>query len=110
MKYETILREKLTTGLAPAHLELLNESPAHGLPASAEKHFRVVAVSEKFSGLSRVERHRLVHGLLADELRTHVHALAVQAFTVPEWAARGGTTFNSPACLGGGKREGVGRG
>lgn len=110
MKYETLLREKLIAGLAPANLELLNESPAHGLPASAEKHFRVVAVSEKFVGLSRVERHRLVHLLLVEELRTHVHALSVQAFTSEEWKARGSATFASPACLGGGKREGVGRG
>ena len=105
MVYETRLRTKLDLRLSPVHLEILNESPGHGLPASAEKHFRVLAVSAAFAGLSRVDRHRLVHDTVAEELREHVHALAVQAFTPEEWAARGGETFSSPACLGGGKRE-----
>ena len=110
MKYETLLRDKLTVGLECEHLELVNESPNHGLPASAEKHFRVVAVSAKFTGASRIERHRLVHGLVAAELRDHVHALSVQAFTPEEWAKREGATHDSPECLHGGKPEGAGRG
>lgn len=104
MSVESVLHKKLSAALAPTHLELLNESPNHGLPASAEKHFRVVVVSARFSGLSRVERHRLVHDTLTEELRNHVHALSVQAFTEDEWSKRGGSTFTSPACLGGGKR------
>lgn len=103
---ESSLREKLMNRLQPVHMELLNESPMHGLPASAEKHFRVVAVSEAFSGLSRVERHRLVMDTCAAELKAHVHALSVQAYTPEEWRAKGGQTFDSPECLGGGKREG----
>src|SRR4051812_5967513 len=106
-KYELILQAKLTAGLGPSHLELLNESPNHGLPVEAEKHFRVVVVSEKFGGLSRVERHRLVQNTLAEELRTHIHALSVQAFTPEEWSAKNGQTFDSPECLGGGKRHGM---
>lgn len=102
---ETQLRLKLSQHLQPVHLELLNESPQHGLLASAEKHFRVVVVSENFASLSRVERHRLVHEIVAQELREHVHALSVQAFTPEEWQKRGGETFSSPECLGGGKKE-----
>lgn len=106
---ENKLREKLEHQLRPVHLELLNESPNHGLPLAAEKHFRIVAVAEIFSRLSRVERHRLVHDAVAEELSTHVHALSVQAFTPEEWAKKNGETFSSPECLGGGKREGIGR-
>lgn len=102
---ERILREKLSSLLAPSVLEITNESPQHGLPLAAEKHFRVVAVSEFFAGLSRVERHRRVHQILAEELKTQVHALSVQAFTPSEWRARGEQTHSSPACLGGGKKE-----
>jgi stress-induced morphogen len=105
--YELILISKLTARLTPAHLEILNESPQHGLPVEAEKHFRVVAVSAAFEGLSRVERHRLVHDTVAEELRTHIHALSVQAFTLAEWTAREGKTLSSPECLGGGKRHGM---
>jgi BolA family transcriptional regulator, general stress-responsive regulator len=104
---EEILRAKLVAGLSPVFLELTNESPMHGLPLSAEKHFRVVAVSAKFAGLSRVDRHRLVNELVADELKTHVHAFSIQGYTPEEWAARGGETFESPECLGGGKKHGM---
>jgi BolA protein len=93
-----VIREKLSSMLSPSHMELVNESPAHGLPEEAEKHFRVVAVSEAFVDLSRVERHRQVHAILVDELRDHVHALSVQAFTPAEWRARGGDTHASPEC------------
>lgn len=105
MKIQSALESKLTEALAPSHLEILNESEGHGLPRSAEKHFKVVAVSEAFKDLSRIERHRKVHDIVAQELRDHVHALSVQAFTPEEWQKRGGATHESPACLGGGKHE-----
>jgi BolA protein len=95
---ERVIREKLSSILAPSYLEIVNESPSHGLPLAAEKHFRVVVVSEFFESQSRVERHRQVHTILADELRDHVHALSVQAFTPVEWRARGGETHASPEC------------
>jgi BolA protein len=102
---ERILREKLVSLLAPSVLEITNESPQHGLPPEAERHFRVVAVSDLFEGLPRLERHRRVHTILAEELRDQVHALSVQAFTPAEWRARDGGTHASPACLGGGKKQ-----
>src|SRR4051812_36885163 len=102
--FESTLHEKLIARLSPSHLEIANESPQHGLPESAEKHFRVVAVSEAFSGLSRIDRHRLVQDTVAEELRTHIHALSVQAFTPDEWK---GKSFDSPECLGGGKKHGT---
>jgi BolA family transcriptional regulator, general stress-responsive regulator len=105
MKIETSLREKLTAGLTPEHLELTNESPMHGLPLNAEKHFRVVAVSPAFAELSRIDRHRKVHALVAEELRDHVHALSVQAYTPEEWSARSGQGHVSPECLGGSKHD-----
>jgi BolA protein len=102
---EKIIREKLNSILAPSVLEINNESPMHGLPLEAEKHFRVVAVSETFSGQSRIERHQLINTVLAEELASQIHALSIQAFTPEEWRAKEGKTFDSPECLGGGKRE-----
>jgi len=103
----TVLFNKLNENFKPLHLELVNESPNHGLPESAEKHFRVVLVSSQMEGLSRLERHRAVNDVLSEELRTHVHALSIQAFTPDEWEKKQGATFASPACLGGGKKEGI---
>jgi BolA family transcriptional regulator, general stress-responsive regulator len=107
VKWRKQIHVKLVQVFHPLELELINESPMHGLPESAEKHFRVVIVSSAFENLNRVERHRRVNDALAEELSTHVHALSIQAFTPEEWDKRSGKTFASPACLGGGKREGI---
>ncbi|RME34144.1 MAG: BolA family transcriptional regulator [Gammaproteobacteria bacterium] len=90
--------------LEPVHLEVINESHGHNVPAGSETHFRVVVVSRAFEGLRPVARHRRVYELLAGELAGPVHALALQTHTPEEWA-HGGRVAESPPCLGGGKRE-----
>lgn len=83
MSVEETIREKLTQAFAPERLEIENDSHRHaghaGSPGTGESHFRVNIVSEKFNGLSRVERHSLVNGALADLLRDKIHALAIKA-------------------------------
>ena len=77
---ETIAR-KLTAAFAPASLSVEDESAKHaghsGSRPEGETHFRVRVVSDAFSGLSRVERQRRVYEVLADELKSRVHALAL---------------------------------
>ena len=99
--WSTRLTDKLNS-LEPTHLELRNESHMHRRPPEAESHFRAIIASPRFAGLSRVARHRLVMDAVAAELREHVHALGVQAFTPEEWVRKGGETFASPTCRGGG--------
>ena len=93
---ERVLRDKLSAVLSPSHLELENESPKHGLAKEAEKHFRLVVVSESFHDLSRLERHRMVHQIVRDELAALVHAFSVQAYTPAEWKVK--VPFASPDC------------
>jgi len=69
MTVESRMREKLMISLRPTRLDVVNES----------SHFRVLIVSEAFSGKSRVERHRIVNDLLSNELKNAVHALAIKA-------------------------------
>ncbi len=102
------IEAKLRDGLSPGHLEIMNESHMHSVPANSETHFKVVVVSEFFAGTTRIARHQTVNGLLADELAGPVHALSIQAHTPEEWTARGGTVMESPDCLGGGKAESAG--
>jgi BolA protein len=91
MNLETRIREKLIIALRPSRLDLVNESHLHtghrSSPGTGESHFRVLIVSETFTGKSRVERHRLVNELLSDELKGGVHALAIKA-CAPGEAAR----------------------
>ncbi len=82
------MRRKLTEALAPARLAIIDESHRHAGHAGArpegETHFRIEIVSEKFAGLSRIERQRLVHEVLATELAGRVHALSLATRTPEE--------------------------
>jgi BolA family transcriptional regulator, general stress-responsive regulator len=88
MSAEHRIREKLMLALEPTRLDVINESELHAghrsSPGTGESHFRVLVVTPKFSGLSRVQRHRLVNDVLADELKGRVHALALSTFAPGE--------------------------
>ena len=100
LRMEQILKEAIN----PRFLQIEDESHQHSGPLS-ETHFKVLIVSEKFEGLSRVERQRLVNDLLKSEFSTGLHALTQRALTPQEWETQQGQgQFQSPACLGGGKK------
>jgi BolA family transcriptional regulator, general stress-responsive regulator len=88
MSIEQNLRKKLTIGLEPVRLDVINESEMHAghrsSPGTGESHFRVLVVSQKFAGQSRVARHRMVNQLIADELAGGVHALALSTYAPGE--------------------------
>ena len=85
------LREKLRGAFAPLDLVIEDESARHaghsGARKGGESHFRVRIVSAAFTGLSRVERQRLVYAAVADEIAGGLHALALTTLT-PEEAER----------------------
>jgi len=91
MSIEAVIREKLMIGLEPIRLDVINESELHAghrsSPGTGDSHFRVTVVSDKFSGVSRVQRHRLINELLAEELDGKIHALAVHAHAPGESVA-----------------------
>ncbi len=86
------IRAKLEDALAPVRLDVVDDSHRHvghvGARPEGETHFRVEIVSARFEGLGRVERQRLVHGVLAAELAERIHALELSTFTPEEDAAR----------------------
>jgi BolA family transcriptional regulator, general stress-responsive regulator len=88
MSVADTLRRKLTEALQPSRLEIVDDSHKHAGHAGAreggESHFTVEIVSPAFAGKSRVERQRLVYGVLAAELREQVHALALRTFAPGE--------------------------
>lgn len=103
MNMQLQLESKLAAAFAVAHLEIENESHKHNVPAGSESHFRVVMVSDDFSGKSLVARHRAVYGAVQAELAGGVHALALHTYTLEEWRQRNGSAPLSPPCRGGGK-------
>ena len=105
MNVQQSIETKVAEALAPAHLDVINESGMHSVPPGSESHFKLVIVSDRFIGLTRVKRHQTVNGILEKELREDLHALSMETLTTEEWEQRHGRTFDSPACLGGGKTE-----
>ena len=77
------ITDKLTDAFAPSTLEVADESHLHqghaGHREGGETHFRVHIVSALFDGKSRLDRHRMINAVLADELAGGVHALAIRA-------------------------------
>lgn len=74
---------KLAQAFSPTSLSVRDDSHLHAGHAGArpegETHFTVKVVSDAFAGKSRIERHRMVHAALSEELRERVHALAITA-------------------------------
>ena len=95
---------KLTSGVAPEVLEVLNASHMHSVPAGSESHFKVVVISPEFNGRRLVQRHQMIYSILADELAGSVHALALHTYTPDEWLEKHNETPESPNCLGGENR------
>ncbi len=88
MKVAEAIRTKLTAALAPAKLTIIDESDRHaghaGSRPEGETHFQVVVVASAFEGNSRLERQRMVYGVLAAELADRVHALTLKTLTPEE--------------------------
>lgn len=71
---------KLETHLQPIYLEVHDDSSKHAGHAGAgeETHFRIIIQAEELEGLSRVSSHQKIYQILEEELKTKVHALAIQ--------------------------------
>lgn len=81
------IRRRIEQALAPAELEIVDESHLHaGHPGARDGrgHFRVTIVSDAFDGVKPVMRHRMVHDALGGLLRTDIHALSIRALTPDE--------------------------
>jgi BolA family transcriptional regulator, general stress-responsive regulator len=84
MSVRSRIEATLSHHLAPERLEVIDESHHHAghqpdITGTGESHMRVRVVSERFSGLTRLQRHRMVNDLLKPELDAGLHALAVEA-------------------------------
>lgn len=84
------IRTALVAALAPQSVEIEDESHRHAGHAGAADgrgHFRVDVISEAFSGMTPIARHRVVYSALGKLLETDIHAVAIRART-PAEAAR----------------------
>jgi len=80
------VRDALQAALEPERLEVIDDSHLHAGHAGARegRHFTVRVVSQRFNGLSRLARHRLVYDSLVVLIARGIHALAIEARTPGE--------------------------
>ena len=87
MSVAEIIKTKISERLSPIVLEVADESHLHvghaGAREGGESHFRIRVVSDRFEGLSRVARQRLINDVLKAELAGPIHALAMQTLQLP---------------------------
>ena len=56
------------------------ENPTGGLT-----HATITLVSEQFTGLSQIQRHKLIYSALKDALQSSLHALVLKTYTKSEF-------------------------
>ena len=80
--------ERLLNGaLSPDEILVKDQSHLHAGHAGAREgkgHFEVTIVSNKFNGLGRIERHRLVYEALGNFMASDIHALRINAISPSE--------------------------
>lgn len=84
MGFSQSIHEKIEAKLNPQSLEIVNESHLHAghqesFDGSGETHLRIKVVAAAFDGMSRVDRHRTINALVAEEIAAGLHAIAIEA-------------------------------
>lgn len=82
-----MIRDRLEREFAPSDLDVIDDSHLHrGHPGAADGrgHFRVRIVSDRFEGLPRLARHRLVYAAMGELMQTDIHALNIEAISENE--------------------------
>ena len=81
---QATLEQKLRDEFAPVSLEVINESHLHAghqpsFDGTGETHFRIKVVSDAFTQMNRVARHRAINALVTDLMDNGLHAIAIDA-------------------------------
>ncbi len=98
------IADMIQSRIACRELWVENESHGHGINrgvAHPETHFKILVVSDEFSGKSRIDRQRIINDLLKSEFESGLHALTQRLLTFQEWEKQQATVkteFVSPLC------------
>jgi BolA protein len=85
-----LIRAALEAELGAEHVQIVDDSALHAGHLGAQGgggHYRVLVVSDRFEGLSRVAAQRLVYQALGPLMTTDIHALEMRTLTPEQWAA-----------------------
>jgi BolA protein len=82
------IEQKLRDAFDPIEIDVIDQSAAHAGHAGAASgggHYRVILVSQAFEGQNQVQRQRRVYEILADEMRSSIHALSMTCVSRSEY-------------------------
>ena len=86
------IKTRLTEAFSPIELVVMDDSHKHahhkGTPHTQNTHFDVTIVSDAFTGMPLVARHRRIHHALADAFSGTLHALKISAYSPSEWSKK----------------------
>ncbi|WP_025300595.1 BolA family protein [Candidatus Endolissoclinum faulkneri] len=81
MTIANTMRIKLQNAFTPSVMEIIDESYMHighlGNCSGSETHFRIIITSRTFDKVSKVQRYRMVHNVIAEELDNRIHAVSM---------------------------------
>ncbi len=86
------LEELLKKAFSPTFLRMVDESYKHvGHPENMrnqEMLLDLLIVSENFTGMGMLERHRAIYTALRVGVDAPIHGITIRAYTPSEWASR----------------------
>ena len=83
----TQIKNLLTKAFNPITLEIIDDSHHHIGHVGSQNgagHYRITIISQSFAGLKMLARHQLVYNVLADLMKTEIHALSMKTLTIEE--------------------------
>ena len=86
------IRTRLERDLDAVHIQIEDDSALHAGHLGAQGgggHYRVLVVSPRFEGVSRVAAQRLVYQALGELMTTDIHALEMRTLTPEQWDQSG---------------------
>ena len=48
-------------------------------------HYSVLVISNKFTDMSLIERHKIIYGIFDKEITKEIHAMQIKTYTQEEW-------------------------
>ena len=72
------IKKRLSDFFLKSHIEVIDMT-------SDSNHFSVLIISDIFSDLSLIDRHKLVYSLFEKELTNEIHAMQLKTFSKQEW-------------------------
>ena len=89
MKRKNNIENLILKNYEPKFFSVIDVSEQHrghqNFREGVESHFEIIIVSEKFTNLGRIERHRMVNRTLKEEFISDLHSVVLKTYTSEEY-------------------------